>query len=261
VRSNRAYLSITDPEDAARAKERLTVSAETGVIGIAEDALVTGVETPAWRKLNASERLTNGDRVRTAVDSRAEIHVFATCFLFLEGDTEIVYREVDGQVAVEVIRGSAIAILGASDAGAKEAAELTIVADKSEYRLSDRGNYRIDVRAGAKPELLVYVGPTRVPTSAVPKSKKIRAETMLKKITGDSFDVWAYRRSRLLDVRDFRRYLGPYGGMWCLEESTRQYTFVPAVVEYRSPYGGTYTTTYGEPSLYFQRRKPTPATN
>ena len=36
---------------------------------------------------------------------------------------------------------------------------------------------------------------------------------------------------------------------------------LPAVVKYRSPSGGTYTTTYGEPSQFFQRRSATPATN
>lgn len=257
VRSNQAYLSIKDPEDASRAKERLTVSAETGVVDIVEDAFVSGAETSAWRKLQTSERLNNGDRVRTEVESRAEIHVYPTCFLFLDGDTEIVYREIERQVAVEIIKGSAIAIL-ASDAGATEAAVVTIVADKSEYRISEKGNYRINLRTGTKPELMVYVGPTRIASSEVVKSKKTQPDTMLKKITGDSFDVWAYRRSRLLEVRGFRRYFGPLGGMWCLVESTREYTFVPAGVEYRSPYGGTYSTTYGEPSLFFQKRRANP---
>ncbi len=257
VRSNRAYLLITDPEDASRAKERLTVSAEAGVVDIVEDALVSGAETPAWRKLQTSERLTNGDRVRTAVESRAEIHVYPTSFLFLNGDTEIVYREVEGQVAVEIIKGSAIAIM-APVAGAAEVAVLTIVADKSEYRISEKGNYRINIRTSVKPELMVYVGPTRVASSEL-GNRKPQPETMLKKITGDSFDVWAYRRSRLLEVRGFRRYFGPYGGMWCLVESTREYTFVPAALEYRSPYGGAYSTTYAEPGSFFQRRRANPS--
>ena len=217
VRSNRAYLLITDPEDPSRAKERLTVSAEAGVVDIVEDALVSGVETPAWRKLQASERLTDGDRVRTAVESRAEIHVYPTSFLFLDGDTEIVYRELEGQVAVEIIKGSAIAIM-APVAGATEVAVLTIVADKAEYKISETGNYRINIRTGVKPELMVYVGPTRVASSELVKNKKTQPETMLKKISGDSFDVWAYRRSKLREVRGFRRYFGPFGGMWCLVE-------------------------------------------
>lgn len=252
LRANKAYLLITDPEDPSRAKERLTVSAETGVVDLVEDALVSGVETPAWQKLETSERLTNGDRVRTAIESRAEIHVYPTCFLFLEGDTEIVYREVERQVAVEIIKGSAIAIMW-SPAGAVEPPVLTLVADKSEYRISEKGNYRIDVKAGAKPELMVYDGPTRVASSELGKSKKPQQETLLKKITGDSFDMWAYRRSRLLEVRGFRRYFGPLGGMWCKVESTGEYTFVPAAVEYRSPYGGAYSTTYAEPGAFKRR--------
>jgi ferric-dicitrate binding protein FerR (iron transport regulator) len=257
VRSNRGYLLITDPEDPSRAKERLTVSAETGVVDIVEDALVSGAETPAWRKLQTSERLTNGDRVRTAIESRGEIHVYPTLFLFLDGDTEIVYREVEGQVAVEIIKGSAIAIV-APDAEATEAAVLTIISGKSEYRISEKGNYRINIRTSANPELMVYVGPTRVVSSELAKSKKTQPETMLKKMTGDSFDVWAHRRSKLREVRGFRRYFGPFGGMWCLVESTREYTFVPAAMEYRSPYGGAYSTAYGEPRLFFQRRRARP---
>jgi len=257
VRSNRAYVLIKDPEDASRAKERLTVSVETGVVDLVEDAFVLGVETPHWRKLETSERLTNGDRVRTAVESRAEIHVYPTVFLFLDGDTEIVYREVERQIAVEIIKGSAIAIL-ASTAEATEAAVLTLVADNSEYKISEKGNYRINLRTSAKPELMVYVGPTRVASTKLLKSSKTQPETMLKKTIGDSFDVWALRRSKLREVRGFRRYFGPFGGMWCLVESTREYTFVPAIVEYSSPYGGTYSTTYGEPSVYFPKRRPTP---
>ena len=255
LRANKAYLLITDPEDPSRAKERLTVSAETGVVDLVEDALVSGVETPAWRRLETSERLTNGDRVRTAVESRAEIHLYPTCFLFLEGDTEIVYRELEREVAVEIIKGSAIAILW-PDTGAAEPVVLTMVADKSEYRISERGNYRIDVKTGAKPELMIYAGPTRVASSEL-KSKKTQPETMLKKINGDSFDVWAYRRSRRRELRGFRRYFGPLGGMWCQVESTGEYTFVPAAVEYRSPYGGAYSTTYAEPGS-FKRRSLNP---
>ncbi len=257
VQSNEAYLLITDPEDPSRAKERLTVSAATGVVGFVEDALVSEAKTPAWRRLETDEHLSNGDRVRTAVESRAEIQVYPTSSLFLDSDTEIVYREVDRQVAVEIIKGSAIAIL-APDTRATEVPVLTLIAGKSEYTISEKGNYRIDIRAGTKPELMVYAGPTRVASSELIKSKKTEPETMLKKLAGDSFDVWATRRSRLREIRGFRRYFGPLGGMWCLVESTREYTFVPAVVEYRSPYGGTYSTTYGEPSLFFQRRRPNP---
>ena len=156
-------------------------------------------------------------------------------------------------MAVEISKGSAIAIM-APVAGATEVAVLTIVADKTEYKISETGNYRINIRTGAKPELMVYVGPTRVASSELVKNKKTQPETMLKKISGDSFDVWAYRRSKLREVRGFRRYFGPFGGMWCLVESTREYTFVPAALEYRSPYGGAYSTTYAEPSSFFQRR-------
>ena len=144
IQNNRAYVSITDPKDPSRARERLTVSAETGVVVLAENALVSPGAEINWRKLNAGETLTNGDRVRTAVESRAEIGV-----------------EFD-------------------------------------------------------------------------------------KLTGDAFDVWSYRRSRLPMIRAFEQYLGPFGGMWFLQEATGQYTFVPARWEYSSPYGGKYSVRFAE---------------
>jgi ferric-dicitrate binding protein FerR (iron transport regulator) len=263
VRSNRGYVLIKDPEDASRARERLTVSAEPGVVVLAENASVSRAGAPAWWKLQTDERLTNGDRVRTAVESRAEIHLYPNYFLFLEGDTEIVCREFEGQVAVEMIKGSAVAILE-PDTEATEPAVLTIVADKTEHRLSEKGNYRISMIAGAKPELLVYDGTTRVPLSEVSRSKKNRpsdkahTEIFLHKLTGDGFDIWSYRRSRLVEIRSFRRYFGPFGGMWCLVESTGEYTFVPARWQYSSPYGGRYSIRFAEDTS-FERPRPNPA--
>ena len=263
VRSDRAYIQISDPEDVSRAKERLTVSAETGIVALVENALVSEAGADVWRKLQSGERLTNRNRVRTAAESRAEIHVYPNCFLFLEGDTEIVYRETEGHVAVELLKGSAIAILDpGSDAA--EPAVLTIVTDKVEHTISEKGNYRVNVMAGAKAELLVYDGPTRVPRSPISKAKKNRSlnrleeETPLKDLNGDSFDVWSYRRSKLPVILGFGRYFGPFGGMWYLLDSTGEYTFVPARWEYSSPYGGRYSIRFAQDTS-LQKPRPNPA--
>ena len=257
VRSDRAYVLIKDPEDAERAKERLTVSADTGVTVLVENAVVSGTADSAWRKLKSGERLTNGDRVRTAVESRAEIHVYANCFLFLEGDTEIVYRETEGQIVVDLIKGSAIAILE-PDREAAELAVLTLAANKVEHKISERGNYRLNVTAGVKPELLVYEETTRVPHREMKKSRstsQLQDEMPLKKLTGDSFDVWSYRRSKLRVIRGFNRFFGPSGGMWYLLESTGEHTFVPAVWEYSSPYGGTYSIRFAQNDSFLRSRR------
>jgi hypothetical protein len=263
VRSNRGYVLIKDPEDATRAKEKFTVSAETGVVVLVDHVLVSRASAPAWRKLKAGERLVNADRVRTETESRAEIHVYPNCFLFLEGDTELVYREAEGQVTVEVIKGSMIAILE-PDPGTKEPAVLTVVVDNTEHRISEQGNYRINMIAGKKSELLVNEGRSRVPVSEVSLTKrnrasdKVQAEVMIKKLVGDSFDVWSYRRSRLPNIRSFGRYFGPMGGMWFLVESTGEYTFVPARLEYSSPYGGRYSIKFAEDTS-LETKRPNPA--
>jgi ferric-dicitrate binding protein FerR (iron transport regulator) len=261
VRSDRAYVLITDPEDVTRAKERLTVSADTGVVVLVDNAIVSESEAGDWRKLQRDDRLKNGNRVRTAAESRAEIHVYPSCFLYLEGDTEIVYRDTEGRVEVELLKGSAIVIVDHNPEGA-EPVLLTIVADKVKHTISEKGNYRVNVMGGTKPELLIYEGTTRVPTSK--KSKKNRSantieeETPLKDLTGDSFDVWSYRRSKLPMIRGFGRYFGPIGGMWYLLESTGEYTFVPGRYQYSSPYGGTYSIRFARDTL-LEKPRPNPA--
>jgi hypothetical protein len=135
-----------------------------------------------------------------------------------------------------MIKGSAIAILDPNPEAA-DPAVLTIVTNKLEHKFAEKGNYRIDLM-GPKPEVLVYSGPTRTTTHSVVKNHE---ESLLKKLTGDSFDVWSYRRSKLPALRSFARYSGPFGGAWYLSESTGEYTFVPARWEYSSPYGGNYS--------------------
>lgn len=264
IQNNRAYVSVTDPKDPSRAKQRLTVSAETGVVVLAENAFVSPAAEINWRKLNAGETLTNGDRVRTAVESRAEIHPYATCFLFLGSNTEIVFREDEGRVAIELIRGSAIAIIE-SNSVSLEPAVLTIVENKFEHKISQRGNYRITANDGSS-DLLVYNGPTRVPAREVPPSRKQLPSDIAEigvefdKLTGDSFDVWSYRRSRLPMIRAFQHYLGPFGGMWFFQEATGQYIFVPARWEYGSPYGGKYSVRFAEDTSR-RRLKPNPSSD
>lgn len=263
VRSDRAYVSITDPADVPRAKEKFTVSADTGVVVLVENAFVSESGEDGWRKLQNGDRLTNGNRVRTAAESRAEIHVYPNCFLFLTGDTEIVYREAERRIAVVLLKGSAIAILD-PDSDAAEPPVLTIVADKVEHTISEKGNYRVNMMEGAKSEFLVYKGTTRVPRSETSGSKKNRSpnrmeeETPLKDFNADSFDIWSYRRSRLPNIQSFGRYLGPTGGMWYLLESTGEYTFVPARFEYSSPYGGTYSIRFAQHTMLPEQR-PNPA--
>ena len=262
IQNNRAYLSVTDPKDPSRAKEKLTVSAETGIVVLAENAFVSPGAEIKWRKLNAGETLTNGDRVRTAVESRAEIHSYATCFLFLGSNTEIVFWEEEGRVGIELIHGSAIAI-NESNSVSSEPALLTIIANKVEHKISERGNYRINANDG-RSDLLVYDGPTRVPGRDVsPSTKRLPAAVAeigveFDKLTGDSFDFWSYRRSRLPMIRAFDSYLGPFGGMWFFQEATGQYTFVPSRWEYSSPYGGKYSIRFAEDTSR-GRVKPNPS--
>jgi hypothetical protein len=263
VRSDRGYVLINDPEESSRAREKFTVSAETGVVVLVDNVLLSRATEPPGRKLKPGERLVDGDGVRTEVESRSEIHAYPNGFLFLEGGTEIVYREAEGQVAVELIKGSAIAILN-PDSDTRDPAVLTIVAGKTEHRISEKGNYRISMNAGATSELLVYDGTRRVPVSQRspakknPPADKLQAQTPIKKLTGDSFDLWSYRRSRLPEIRIFTRYFGPMGGMWFLVQATGEYTFVPARLEYSSPYGGRYSIKFAEDTL-LDKKRPNPA--
>jgi len=267
-RNRRNYFELKDDERSAVAREQLTVSALTGLVAIAEDASVFREEESEWVPLEQESSLEFGDRVRTGGEGRAEVLPYANCKLHLSGDAELEYLErPDGGTAVRLLKGSAIVT---SKLEGHDRALLTLVAHQTRFEILREGTYRLNVLPDGRAELLVYEGKVRVAGAEIKEGKRAVFQeagstvSPIGKRSPDGFEVWSRQRAAALSISDawtayflrvFRRERAYYGGMWFFDEAAGAYTFVPGVWDFRSPYGGQYSTKF-RGSSYPNMRRP-----
>lgn len=246
----RADVVAEDPEHARQSNEARTVSARSGFVVLAESGTMIKRGESAWERLTPGDSVNTGDRVVTPIDCRVDIHPRPDVDLLLAGDTEVIYTESeDGNLSVEVLKGSAI-IVPQFERASRAQSTITLIAHKTQFEISKSGVYRVNVVPARASSVLVYEGEGRFAGRDVKASKKITlldsgsSVVTFNKSAQDSFDVWADKRSQSLSVRGRREDLSSYGGIWFVIESIGEFTFVPAVLDYQSPYGGDYSVTY-----------------
>jgi len=248
MQNEKAYITILDPADPARADAMSTISARNGVVSFVEIGALLRSGESAWQELQAGENLSNGDRVRTAAESRAEIHPYPDHKLYLGSNTEMVFLEqADGQVSLTIVKGSAVVIVPDTNSKAKVRNSLTVIAEKAEYRIAERGTYRLNVLSEGKSEMLVYDGAVKVGGGEVKAARRIvrsgaaESELPLDRQAQDSFDIWSNKKNT---YSPRSRHRLAFGGLWFLHDLTQQYTFVPSGWNFKSPYGGNYSIKY-----------------
>jgi hypothetical protein len=231
------------------------VSAQNGVVTFVEQGAVLRSGESVWSELRAGDNLANGDRAQTAPQSRVELRPYPSFDFYLGGATEIAYAEQqDGQVSVTVLRGSVVVIIFVDrNRKSQWSNTFTVRAQNVEYHIAEGGIYRFNVLPEGKSEMLVYEGAVKAGGGVIKAAKRIvrsgAGEAVLPLDRGeqDSLDVWTYKRKIGGGTRRFKRIVSS-GGLWFQNESTGQYTFVPAGWHYKSPYGGKYSTKYGSNS-------------
>jgi len=251
----RASVDISNGESVERSNDPRTVSARHGEVTYTE--IGTSLKEAAnseWHELTAATTLLNGDRLRTAPHTRAEIHPYPFVYSFVGGGTELEYREApDGQVSIILLKGSIVTLIPDIQWKKQSPSVLKIVLADGEYEVVRDGYYRANVRSDADSEMLVYYGSIntgnrmfKAPTRLVRDGDSIR-EFGLDRKAGDNLDIWSLRRRGLIEFGQAR--LGS-AGIWFLNSATNEYTFLPAKRFYKSPYGGEY-------SVVLQREIPT----
>lgn len=261
----RETVEVEDRDDTSKTRELHTLVARNGVVAFVENAAFLRPGESAWQALKAGDVLVSGEKVRTARETRAELDPYPEFYFCLGSNTEIAYSEREGQVSVTIVSGSVV-IIADPDPKTQDRNSLTLVAGNAAYEIANKGAYRLDVSPG-KSELLIYEGAVKVAGQNVSAPRRIShgpaGDTVLAldKLSQDSFDVWSKRRSERLQVAFIRRLLLPSFGLWFREQSTDQYTFVPGLWNYRSPYGGRYAIKYGydtQPRPFFPLDPPLP---
>jgi len=266
----RSYFFIDDPERPGQMKEVYTVSALGGLVGFADEGTAYKRGEAAWQALREGEALAFGDTVRTGEAGRAEILLYPECYLHLSAGSEAVYLEgAGGGVLVKLLKGSAVV---GSKLGKGSEGLVTLAADGARYELVRRGVYRLNVSRGGGSELLVYEGAARFEGGEIKEGRKGSARgtqpaavSPIDKGARDGFDVWSERRGTLTIAENkfarallltFKLRRHHNVGLWYLEETSGEYTFVPGRWSFGSPYGGDYSVKFGSSGRYFS---PPPA--
>jgi len=255
-----AYLDVLDV-DAAEGASRHVVSALNGVAGFVESGVSIKSGAADWRELKSNAQLSDGDLLRTGPNSRAEISPYPDFSLYLNGNTEISYRvDADENVSIDVLKGSTALFVSETKLKRAERNALKLSANKTEYTINASGYYRLNVFSSDEAELLIYSGSV-LSGSEIGSGKRIimrganRVTASLDKDSRDSFDVWSGHRTARTLYTPLKKW---YAGLWFLNPETGEYTFVPGERVCKSPYGGSYSTSY---SLSHTSQRVRPAGN
>jgi hypothetical protein len=240
------YLDIPHDKTSDEVSSAHVVSARNSIARFVENGVSIVSSDGAARELKTGDELSDGDRVRTAAHARAEIFPYPDFDLFVGGNTEISYTApADGNISVSVIRGSAVLMIQQPNGKRVERNTITLSSGDSSYTITSTGYYHFNVFADGTSEMLVYEGSVMGPGGTISSTKRIlvhgqsRTNVPLDKDSRDSFDFWSIVRRNYTG----RRRLN-LTGLWFLNPASREYTFIPAMIPWKSPYGGSYATVY-----------------
>jgi len=250
MRDGPAYLDNMEEATPDSGSAR-TLSAQHGVIAFVENGRLLKSGNPAWEVVEAGGTLSDGDRLRTETDSRAEIHPYpANFYLLMNGDSEIRFADSeDGDVSVEIVKGAVVVVVAEMSQKVRERSSLKLIAGEARFDIGREGFYRLNRPDAGTAELLIYHGVVQFNGSEIGARKRLiinGANLTLASLDKDdisSFDVWS-------ELRVMRRLVNPAGrrlsfaGAWYLDPASDEYTFVPGGGRYcKSPYGGNYSVT------------------
>ena len=248
MENGHAYLDNTEETNTDTSMAR-TISARHGVISHVEAASILKSGSLEWEVLDNGGTLSDGDRIKTEVDSRVEINPYPDFYLFMNGNTEIRFAESEGgDVSATLIKGSVVVVV-AETLNAREKNSLKVIAGNAAFDVRRRGYYHLNLSGADVAEMLIYDGALQLNGSEVGAKKKLVisgtnvTRSSLDKDDQTSFDVWSDRRvMRNLVSPSRRKRL--FAGAWYLDPSSDEYTFVPGERDCKSPYGGDYSVTY-----------------
>jgi hypothetical protein len=249
MQDGHAYLDVMEEVTFESASAR-TISARHGLIAFSENGRLLKSGNPAWEVLEAGGTLSDGDRLRTETDSRAEIHPYPYFYLFMNGNSEIRFAySAESDVSVEIVKGAVVVVVAETSQKARERSALKLIAGDARFEISREGYYHLTRPNASTVEMRVYYGAVQLNGTEIGARKRLilngsnLTRASLDKGDQSSFDVWSERRVMRNLVNPVRRRLW-FAGAWYLDPSSDEYTFVPGDRYCKSPYGGDYSVTY-----------------
>ncbi len=242
------YLEIREDAVAGDTESARIVSARNGVVEFVENGVTIKSSDGNWVELKAGAELYDGARLRTAAHTRAEIRPYPDFNLFMNGATEIVCRATaEGDISIELVKGSIVLMVAETKVRNEDRNTLKLSANGTEFGVTTPGYYRLNVFSANQSEML-YAGWASGGLGETGRGKRVvtqgqnRVNSSFDKDARDSFDIWSLRRNVRVELARLRRWMPT--GLWFFNRETSEYTFLPGDREYKSPYGGSYSTTY-----------------
>jgi hypothetical protein len=252
LKKGETEIEVPDESDNGNAQGRV-ISARPGAVNFVEDGVEFSRGTKPWEPLTEKTLLEPGDKLRTQVNSLAELVLFPDTHLRVDASSEVLLDQLSSDaIALKVVRGSMIVDVAHFDR--KQAPQIIIGGSSTSATINDNGNYRvagntITVRDGKVTFHERSIGDcTRIDGDAISECDKKRV---------DNFDLWSQHRGEgeLYNGRGvvatatylarLRRTRFRSAGFWYQEPGQTTYTFVPFTSQlFRSPYGGNYSTAF-----------------
>jgi hypothetical protein len=249
MQDGKAYLEVADEASSDFVSTR-TISARHGLIAFIENGHLLKSGDSAWEVLEAGGTLSDGDRLRTETDNRAEIHPYPYFYLFMNGNSEIRFADSeDGDVSVEIVKGAVVVVVAETFQKARERSSLKLIAGEARFDIGREGFYHLNRPDAGTAEMLIYQGAVQLNGSEIGARKRLMVNgsnltrSSLDKDDQSSFDVWSERRALGYMVNSVLRRFW-FAGAWYLDPSSDEYTFVPGDRYCKSPYGGDYSVNY-----------------
>ncbi|HEX5703851.1 MAG TPA: hypothetical protein VFX97_11670 [Pyrinomonadaceae bacterium] len=242
--NSRSYLDTETDEERQSKRAASIVRALGGFVSFVQPGVFVRDSQSDWHAVENGHDLKYGDVVRTDDGGRLEIALYMTCSLFLTTNTEIVYGSGrDGDAAIEVVRGSAMIILGFGE----EAEEfrrpvITFAGSGTEFEILQDGVYQLTTGPRGS-DMKVYVGRARVGVRYIEANERAlfgNSQVGVQKLgqySRDSFYAWSVKRVIFLENRLRRVQLN---GLWFFDDAAGHYTLVRGINWVKSPYGGNY---------------------
>jgi hypothetical protein len=203
--------------------------------------------------LTEKTQLEAGDKLRTQVNSLAELVLFPDTHLRIDASSEVLLDQLSSDaLALKVLRGSAIIDVARFDR--KQSPQIIIGGSSRSVAINDNGNYRVDGNT-----ITVREGKVMFHERSIGGCKIINGDAISEcdKKPTDNFDLWSQHRGEgemyngratvatATYLARLRRGRFRSAGFWYQEPGQTTYTFVPFTSQlFRSPYGGNYSTAF-----------------
>ena len=198
---------VTDPKSKEEMIHQNVVSALAGGINSVEGDVSfksRDGQKDEWTLAVQGDQLKSGDRVKTGVDSRAEILLSPGSYLRLSANTEVALDDTSlDALRVRLVVGSAI--VEAAQFDKTDRIVVTVVTSKGQVAIAHRGVYRFNVDQSGGETVEVQKGKLAVAGREIGQGKTVAIDggniahtEKLSKNSEDWFDSWSEQRGKSL---------------------------------------------------------------